>query len=187
MADQQAIVEATRMLLDAIGEDPHREGLVRTPERLGRSWLELTKGYREDPRQHLETVFEVSSDEMVVVKDIDFRSLCEHHLLPILGRAHIAYLPHKGKVTGLSKFARLVDGYARRLQVQERLTMQIVDAIEEMLEPRGVAVVLEAEHLCMTMRGVQKPGSQTITSAFRGDLNTADGRAELFGLLQNGR
>lgn len=187
MRDQAAIVEATQALLKAIGEDPGRGGLLNTPERVGRSWLALTSGYEEDPKQHLETVFEVASDELVVVKDIDFSSLCEHHLLPILGKAHVAYLPHEGKVTGLSKFGRLVDGYARRLQVQERLTMQIAEAIEEKLEPRGVAVILEAEHLCMTMRGVKKSGAQTVTSVFRGELDSVDGRAELFGLLKLGR
>ncbi len=187
MTDQLAIQQATVQLLRAIGEDPERDGLVRTPERMGRSWLELTRGYREDPREHLRTVFRVDSDELVVVRDIEFHSLCEHHLLPIIGRATVAYLPREGRVTGLSKFGRMVDGYARRLQVQERLTMEIANAIEEVLEPRGTAVIIEAEHFCMSMRGVQKPGAATITSVFRGDLDCVDGRSELFGLIEMGR
>ena len=187
MPNQQAIAEATRQLLEALGEDPDRNGLLATPERVGRSWVELTRGYGEDPRDHLRTVFEVDSDELVVVRDIEFQSLCEHHLLPILGKATVAYLPHQGRVTGLSKFGRLVEGYARRLQVQERLTVEIADAIEDVLAPRGLAVILDAEHLCMTMRGVEKPGAATITSVFRGDLDSVEGRSELFGLIAMGR
>ncbi len=187
MPDQQAIEDATRQLLEALGEDPSRDGLVRTPKRVGKSWAELTRGYGKDPRDHLRTMFEVESDELVVVRDIEFQSLCEHHLLPILGHATVAYLPNRGRVTGLSKFGRLVDGYARRLQVQERLTVEIADAIEDVLAPRGLAVILEAEHLCMTMRGVEKPGAATVTSVFRGDLDSVEGRSELFGLIAMGR
>ncbi|MFT0762228.1 GTP cyclohydrolase I FolE [Actinomyces sp. F1_1611] len=183
MVDQDAIREATRALLAAIGEDPDRDGLRRTPDRVARSWAELVRGYDEDPRDHLRTTFAVDSKELVLVRDIEFRTLCEHHLLPFSGHAHVAYLPSGGRVTGLSKIGRLVEGYARRLQVQERLTTQVADAVEEMLAPRGLAVIMQAEHLCMSMRGVAKPGATTLTSVFRGELDSAQGRSELFGLI----
>lgn len=183
MVDQSQIESATRQLLEAIGEDPDREGLQRTPERVARAWAELAAGYEEDPRDHLGTIFEVETNELVLVRDIHFHSQCEHHMLPFVGSAHVAYLPAGGRVTGLSKLGRCVEGYARRLQVQERLTRQVADAMEEVLSPRGVAVIIEAEHMCMTMRGVQKPGATTMTSSFRGELDTPSGRGEVLGLL----
>ncbi len=162
---EKAVVE----LLLAIGEDPERDGLRDTPARVARMYEEIFAGLREDPSEHLTTTFEAGHDEMVMVRDIPMYSCCEHHLLPWVGTAHVAYIPnHDGRVTGLSKLARLVDGYARRPQVQERLTTQVADAMEQTLEPRGVMVVIEAEHLCMSMRGVRKPGSRTVTSAVRG-------------------
>lgn len=183
MVDQSRIESATRQLLEAIGEDPHREGLRRTPERVARAWVELAAGYDEDPREHLRTIFEVETDELVLVRDVPFHSQCEHHMLPFVGHAHVAYLPAEGRVTGLSKLGRCIEGYARRLQVQERLTRQVADAVEEVLTPRGVAVIIEAEHMCMTMRGVQKPGATTVTSIFRGDLDAPSGRSEVLGIL----
>lgn len=183
MVDQPRIEEATRNLLEALGEDSARDGLLQTPHRVAGAWAELVAGYGEDPSDHLRTTFDVDGEELVLVRDIEFHSLCEHHLLPFVGRAHIAYLPAGGKVTGLSKLARCVDGYARRLQVQERLTGQVADALEEVLHPRGVAVIIEAEHFCMTMRGVQKTGALTTTSSFRGDLALSAGRQEVLDLL----
>ncbi len=175
---------AVRELLAAIGEDPNREGLLETPSRVARSFAELLSGYREDPDHHLEKQFTVDHEEMVIVKDIPFSSMCEHHLLPFIGAAHVAYLPGpSGKVTGLSKFARLVDGYARRLQVQERLTGQVADAMITRLNARGALVVMEAEHLCMTIRGVKKPGAVTTTSAVRGSLTDPTTRGEALTLL----
>ena len=157
-----------REMIRRIGEDPERDGLLRTPERMEKSMAFLTKGYNQTVSQVLhEALFDVDYDEMVIVKDIEFFSLCEHHLLPFFGKAHVAYVPN-GKVIGLSKTARLVDVFARRLQVQERLTRQISDAIEEAIHPQGVAVILEAQHLCMMMRGVEKQHSATVTSAMRG-------------------
>lgn len=156
-------------LLVAVGEDPGREGLRSTPERVARMYEELFAGTDDEPGRHLTVTFAAEHDEMVMVRDIPFASLCEHHLVPFMGRAHVAYIPGPdGRITGLSKLARLVESYARRLQVQERLTSQIADAMERVLEPRGVLVVVEAEHLCMAMRGVRKPGTSTITSAVRG-------------------
>jgi len=156
-------------LLDAIGEDPTRNGLLDTPRRVAAMYDELFAGMHEDPSEHLEVTFDEAHDEMVLVRDIPFSSLCEHHLVPFMGKAHVAYIPGRdGRITGLSKLARVVDGYARRLQVQERMTSQIADDIQRVLEPRGALVVLEAEHLCMTMRGVKKPGALTVTSAVRG-------------------
>lgn len=167
--DLTRIELAVRELLAAIGEDPDRDGLLATPGRVARMYAEVTAGLREDPDRHLTTVFEANHDEIVLVRDIPFSSLCEHHMLPFIGRAHVGYIPGEdGMVTGLSKLARLVDGYARRLQVQERLTSQIAGALERVLQPRGAIVVLEAEHMCMSIRGVQKPGALTITSAVRG-------------------
>lgn len=160
---------AVRELLEAIGEDANRSGLLDTPRRVAAMYHELFAGMHEDPSEHLEVTFDEAHGEMVLVRDIPFSSLCEHHLVPFMGRAHVAYIPGRdGRITGLSKLARVVDGYARRLQVQERMTSQIADDIQRVLEPRGALVVLEAEHLCMTMRGVKKPGALTITSAVRG-------------------
>jgi GTP cyclohydrolase IA len=169
MSRAEAIVEE---LLEEIGEDPKREGLRRTPGRVARSLEFLTQGYRLDPQKILnDAVFEESYNEMLIVRDIDFYSLCEHHMLPFFGRAHVAYIPN-GKIVGLSKIARLVEMYSRRLQVQERLTNQIAHVIEEVLQPRGVAVILEAQHLCMMMRGVQKQNSYAISSAMLGGFQS---------------
>ena len=167
--DLPRIEAAVREILTAIGEDPDRDGLLNTPARVARMYAEVFSGLREHPYQHLEVQFEAGHDEMVMVRDIALTSMCEHHLVPFIGKAHVAYIPNNdGRVTGLSKLARLVDAYAKRPQVQERLTTQIADEIERTLQPRGVLVVIEAEHLCMSMRGVKKPGSSTVTSAVRG-------------------
>ncbi len=167
--DLDRIAKAIREILEAIGEDVDRDGLQDTPERVARMYAEVCSGLHEDPGEHLTVTFESSHDEMVMVRDIPIHSLCEHHLVPFIGKAHVAYIPGKdGRITGLSKIARLVDGYSRRPQVQETLTVQIADAMEATLEPRGVMVVIEAEHLCMSMRGIQKSGSTTVTSAVRG-------------------
>lgn len=158
-----------REILEAIGEDPDRDGVKRTPERVADMYAEIFAGLGRDPTEELKVVFDADHDEMIMVKDIPLASLCEHHLLPFLGQAHVAYIPNEaGQITGLSKIARVVDLLSKRPQVQERLTTQITNAIELALQPRGVLVVIEAEHLCMTMRGVKKPGSQTVTSAVRG-------------------
>jgi GTP cyclohydrolase I len=171
--DEGRVEKAVRELLEAIGEDPDRDGLVATPRRVAAMYGELFSGLHDDPERHLTSTFAAEHDEMVMVKDIPFASLCEHHLVPFIGRAHVSYIPNDdGRITGLSKLARLVDGFARRLQVQERLTTQIADAIESALSPRGVLVVVEAEHLCMSMRGVKKPGVLTVTSAVRGLFRT---------------
>jgi GTP cyclohydrolase I len=167
--DVERVQAAVAELLAAIGEDPERDGLVNTPIRVASMYEELFAGLHDDPARHLEVTFAAEHDEMVMVRDIPFASLCEHHLVPFLGKAHVAYIPAEdGRITGLSKLARLVDGFARRLQVQERMTTEIADAIEKALSPRGVLVVIEAEHLCMSMRGVKKPGTLTITSSVRG-------------------
>jgi len=167
--DRPRIERAVREILEAIGEDPERDGLKRTPARVAAMYEEIFSGLHEDPSQHLNVTFEANHDEMVMVRDIPLTSMCEHHLVPFIGKAHVAYIPNNdGRVTGLSKLARLVDAYAKRPQVQERLTTQIADEIERTLQPRGVLVVIEAEHLCMSMRGVKKPGSSTVTSAVRG-------------------
>jgi GTP cyclohydrolase I len=167
--DQGRIEKAVREILEAIGEDPDRDGLQRTPERVARMYAEIFGGLDEDPSALLEVTFEEGHDEMVMVRDIPLYSSCEHHLTPFIGKAHVAYIPNDdGRITGLSKLARIVDGYARRPQVQERLTTQVADTIEQVLQPRGVLVVIEAEHLCMSMRGVRKPGTLTVTSAVRG-------------------
>ena len=165
--DIPRIEKAIREILFAVGEDPDREGLVKTPNRVARAYGELMAGLQQDPRQHLKTVFNERYDEVVLLRDIEFHSLCEHHLLPFTGKAHVAYLPD-GKVVGLSKLARLVEGYARRPQVQERLTTQIADALMEALSPIGAACVIEATHTCMTIRGAKKPGAVMVTSALRG-------------------
>jgi GTP cyclohydrolase I len=183
LPDLGRIERAVREILLAIGEDPEREGLARTPGRVARSYAELMAGLREDPRSHLKTVFRERYDEIVLLRDIEFYSLCEHHLLPFMGRAHVAYLPD-GKVVGLSKLARLVEGYARRPQVQERLTTQIADAVMEELNAVGAACVIEATHTCMTIRGARKPGSLMVTSALRGAFkDNATSRAEVLGLI----
>jgi len=158
-----------REILLAIGEDPERDGLLDTPARVARMYAEIFAGLHEDPTEHLHVTFEAGHDEMVLVRDIAMFSACEHHMLPWVGKAHVAYIPSAdGRIIGLSKFARLVDGYARRPQVQERLTRQIADALQDKLEAKGVMVVIEAEHLCMSMRGIKKPGASTVTSAVRG-------------------
>ncbi len=177
---------AIRELLLAIGEDPGRDGLVDTPARVAKAYNELVAGYESDPADHLERQFEVDHDEMVVVRDIPFASLCEHHMLPFIGTASVAYIPSAdGKVCGLSKLARLVDGYARRLQVQERLTSQVADALFDRLGARGAMVIISAEHLCMTVRGVRKPGAVTTTSALRGLMrDRPETRAEAIELMQ---
>jgi GTP cyclohydrolase I len=176
-----------RQVLEAIGEDPGRDGLLRTPLRVARMYEELFWGLHSDPEDLLEVVFEAEHDEMIMVRDIPLYSMCEHHLLPFIGRAHVAYVPNeRGCITGLSKLARVVDLLAHRPQVQERLTTQIADCIEKVLQPRGVFVVIEAEHLCMTMRGVSKPGSHTITSAVRGIFRDNEStRAEAMGLIHS--
>jgi GTP cyclohydrolase IA len=167
--DVERVKAAVAELLSAIGEDPQRDGLLATPARVASMYEELFSGLADDPSRHLTVTFAAEHDEMVMVRDIAFASLCEHHLVPFIGRVHVAYIPAEdGRITGLSKLARLVDGFARRLQVQERMTTQIAEAIERVLQPRGVLVVVEAEHLCMSMRGVKKPGTLTITSSVRG-------------------
>lgn len=178
--DLSRIEAAVREILDAIGEDPERDGLHETPARVARMYAETCAGLHEDPARHLRTTFEADHDEMIMVRDIPLFSLCEHHLVPFHGHSHVAYIPNEdGRVTGLSKLARLVDGFARRPQVQERLTAQVADAIEASLRPRGVLVVVEAEHMCMSMRGVRKPGASTVTSAVRGVFRSDRGtRAE---------
>ncbi|MDQ4094815.1 MAG: GTP cyclohydrolase I FolE [Actinomycetota bacterium] len=183
--DEAAIADAVRTILRAIGEDPERDGLARTPERVARMFSEIFAGMQTDAKQEMNVVFDECHDEMIMVRDVPLYSMCEHHLIPFLGTAHVAYIPNvKGQITGLSKIARVVDVFARRPQVQERLTTQIADAIEEALEPRGVLVVIEAEHLCMSMRGVQKPGAQTVTSAVRGIFRENEAtRAEAMNLI----
>jgi len=167
--DEARVEAAVRELLEAIGEDPGRDGLLDTPRRVAAMYQEIFDGVGDDPARHLTVTFAADHDEMVMVRDIPFASFCEHHMVPFIGRAHVAYIPaDDGRITGLSKLARLVDGFAHRLQVQERLTTQIAAAIESALDPRGVLVVVEAEHLCMSMRGVKKPGTLTVTSSVRG-------------------
>ena len=185
--DRAAIVDAIRSMLDAIGEDPERDGLLRTPERVADMYAEIFSGMGKDPAAELDVVFEADHDEMVMVKDIPMFSICEHHLIPFFGAAHVAYIPNdSGQITGLSKLARLVDVLSKRPQVQERLTTQIADAVETALEPKGVLVVLEAEHLCMSMRGVKKPGARTVTSAVRGIFrNNEATRAEAMAFIRN--
>lgn len=186
--DLERIRAAVVEILEAIGEDSQRDGLLRTPDRVANMYAEVFAGLREDPEHHLEVQFEAGHDEMVLVKDIPFYSMCEHHLLPFVGKAHVAYVPGEhGKITGLSKLARLVEAYARRPQVQERLTSQVADKLMEALDPRGALVVIEAEHHCMSMRGVQKPGSLTLTSAVRGIFLSDATRAEAFQLIGIGR
>ncbi len=174
---------AVREILIALGEDPDRDGLKETPERVARAYQEMFTGLEIDPAEVLAKTFEIDHDEMVLVRDIEVWSTCEHHLLPFTGVAHVAYIPAKGRITGLSKLARLVDAFAKRPQVQERLTTQVADALVEHLHPQGVMVVIECEHLCMTMRGVRKPGAKTVTSAVRGVMNNPATRAEAMSLI----
>jgi GTP cyclohydrolase I len=183
--DLPRIERAVREILSAIGEDPDRDGLVDTPARVARAYAEQFSGLSQHPEDVLGTVFDADHDELILVRDIEVYSTCEHHLVPFFGRAHVAYIPNeKGQITGLSKLARLVDIYARRPQVQERMTSQIADALMRVLEPRGALVVIEAEHLCMSMRGVRKPGAKTVTSAVRGIIrDSATTRAEAMSLL----
>ncbi|MDX3238651.1 GTP cyclohydrolase I FolE [Streptomyces sp. ME03-5709C] len=182
--DEKRAENAVRELLIAVGEDPDREGLRETPARVARSYREIFAGLYQVPEDVLTTTFDLGHDEMVLVKDIEVLSSCEHHLVPFVGVAHVGYIPSAdGKITGLSKLARLVDVFARRPQVQERLTTQIADSLMRILEPRGVIVVIECEHMCMTMRGVRKPGAKTITSAVRGQLRDSATRAEAMSLI----
>jgi len=184
--DVERIAAAVREILAAIGEDPERDGLKDTPARVARMYAETCAGLHEDPSRHLKVTFDADHDEMILVREIPFYSMCEHHLVPFFGHAHVAYIPSaNGRITGLSKLARLVDGYAKRPQVQERLTTQVAQAMESALEPRGIVVVIEAEHLCMGMRGVRKPGSTTVTSAVRGIFRTdPSARAEAMRFIQ---
>jgi GTP cyclohydrolase I len=185
--DSARVERAVAELLEALGEDPSREGLRDTPGRVARMYAELFSGLRADPAQHLKRVFQENYDEVVLLRDIDFYSLCEHHLLPFHGRAHVAYLPN-GRVVGLSKLARTVEAFARRPQVQERMTCQIADALMEHLEPKGAAVVIEAAHLCMKMRGIQKPNGVMVTSALRGVFKESpSARAEVLALINDAR
>ncbi len=183
--DLPRIERAVREILLAIGEDPERDGLLETPSRVARAYAEQFAGLRQRPQDVLSTVFDADHDEIIIVRDIELHSTCEHHLVPFTGVAHIGYIPNqKGQITGLSKLARLVDVYARRPQVQERMTSQVADALVASLEPRGVIVVIEAEHLCMTMRGVRKPGARTVTSAVRGAFRDSNiTRAEAMSLI----
>ncbi|MFC6237042.1 GTP cyclohydrolase I FolE [Longivirga aurantiaca] len=182
--DQARAEAAVRELLSAIGEDPERDGLLDTPARVARAYGEMFAGLRQTPDEVLSTTFDLGHDEMVLVKDIELYSTCEHHLVPFHGVAHVGYIPGEdGRITGLSKLARLVDVYAKRPQVQERLTTQVADALVRILEPRGVIVVMECEHMCMSMRGIRKPGAKTITSAVRGQLRDSATRAEAMSLI----
>ena len=183
--DAKKIEEGVRLILEGIGEDPEREGLLETPARVARMYEEVFAGLTEDPARHFETTFDEHHEGMVLVRDIPFYSMCEHHLVPFFGKAHVAYIPAAdGRVCGLSKLARLVEAFARRPQVQERLTTQIADTLIEQLDPQGVIVVMEAEHMCMSMRGVKKPGSKTITSAVRGAFEKSQAtRAEALSLI----
>ena len=183
--DKERIQNAVREILIAVGEDPGREGLLETPKRVANMYEEIFAGLTEDPKQHIKLFNEQSNDEMVIVKDIPFYSMCEHHLLPFFGKAHIGYIPSDNKIIGLSKLARIVDNFAKKPQVQERLTSDIADFLNDNLQPKGVAVIMEAEHMCMTMRGARAAGSKTQTSALRGIMRTdAKTRAEVLSLLK---
>lgn len=183
--DKERIQNAVREILIAVGEDPDREGLLETPNRVANMYEEIFAGLTEDPKQHIKLFNEQSNDEMVIVKDIPFYSMCEHHLLPFFGKAHIGYIPSDNKIIGLSKLARIVDNFAKKPQVQERLTSDIADFLNDNLQPKGVAVIMEAEHMCMTMRGARAAGSKTQTSALRGIMRTdAKTRAEVLSLLK---
>lgn len=189
MVDKQRLMKAVTELLEAVGEDTTREGLLETPERVARMYEEICSGLHDDPTRHLKLFHEQGkNDEMVIVRDIPMYSICEHHLLPFIGKCHIAYIPKDGVIIGLSKFARIVDCFARRPQVQERLTAEIADFLMESLKPQGVAVIIEAEHLCMTMRGARAAGSETQTSALRGIMRSdARTRNEVMNLITGGR
>ena len=183
--DKERIQNAVREILIAVGEDPDREGLLETPKRVANMYEEIFAGLTEDPKQHIKLFNEQSNDEMVIVKDIPFYSMCEHHLLPFFGKAHIGYIPSDNKIIGLSKLARIVDNFAKKPQVQERLTSDIADFLNDNLQPKGVAVIMEADHMCMTMRGARAAGSKTQTSALRGIMRTdAKTRAEVLSLLK---
>jgi len=180
------IEEAVKMILEAVGEDPNREGLLDTPKRVAKMYAEVFEGLELDPKKYFDVVFGEEHEELVLVKDIPFFSMCEHHLVPFYGKAHVAYIPKGGRVTGLSKLARAVEAVARRPQLQERITSTVADAIVEKLTPHGVVVVVEAEHMCMTMRGVRKPGAKTVTSAVRGCFEKDPAaRAEVFSLIKS--
>jgi GTP cyclohydrolase I len=187
--DRDKIVQAVRLILEGIGDDPDRAGIAETPRRVADMYEEIFAGIGKDPVELLTVVAGAGHDEMIMVRDIPLFSICEHHLIPFIGKAHVAYVPNRdGRITGLSKIARLVDLLAKRLQVQERLTTEIADALDEAIQPRGVFVMIEAEHLCMTMRGVKKPGSVTATSAVRGVFRSdARTRSEALELLRRGR
>ncbi len=185
MVDQEKIKTAMQMIIEAIGEDPKREGLIDTPKRVAKMYEEIFSGIYEDPKDCMETFFNTDHDEMILVKDISFYSMCEHHFLPFFGKVSVAYIPKDGKITGLSKLARVVDSVSKHPQLQERFTSQIADAIMEALEPDGVAVVVDAEHMCMSMRGIKKPGAKTVTSAVRGIFRRdAKTRSEVFALIK---
>lgn len=183
--DKERIQNAVREILIAVGEDPDREGLIETPKRVANMYEEIFAGLTEDPKQHIKLFNEHSNDEMVIVKDIPFYSMCEHHLLPFFGKAHIGYIPSDNKIIGLSKLARIVDNFAKKPQVQERLTSDIADFLNDNLQPKGVAIIMEAEHMCMTMRGARAAGAKTQTSALRGIMRSdAKTRAEVLSLLK---
>ena len=180
------IEEAVRLILEAIGENPNREGLLDTPKRVAKMYEEVFSGLNEDPKLHFETIFSEDHEELVLVKDIPFFSMCEHHLVPFFGKAHVAYIPKNGRVTGLSKLARAVEAVAKRPQLQERITSTIAEAMMEKLEPHGVMIVVEAEHMCMTMRGVKKPGAKTVTTAVRGSFaEDPIARSEVLSFIKN--
>ncbi|MCA1030524.1 GTP cyclohydrolase I FolE [Bacillus timonensis] len=181
----EQIEQAVRLIIEAIGEDPNREGLLDTPKRVAKMYGEVFSGLNEDPTEHFQTIFGEDHEELVLVKDIPFFSMCEHHLVPFFGHAHVAYIPKDGKVTGLSKLARAVEAVSRRPQLQERITSTIANSIVDTLHPHGVMVIIEAEHMCMTMRGVKKPGAKTITSAVRGVFeNDAAARSEVLSFIK---
>ncbi|MEX3625423.1 GTP cyclohydrolase I FolE [Viridibacillus arvi] len=182
--DLGKIESAVKQILEAVGEDPNRDGLLETPKRVAKMYAEMFSGLHEDPSIHLKKIFEEDHEEIVLVKDIPFYSMCEHHLVPFYGKAHIAYIPSAGKITGLSKFARVVESVARRPQVQERITETVADLIEESLECKGVYVVIQAEHMCMSMRGIKKPGSSTVTVASRGEFKKRKLRDEVQNLMK---
>ena len=185
MANQEKVEQAVYQLLEALGENPEREGLLDTPKRVAKMYAEMFSGLNEDPKDQFTAVFSEVHDEVVLVKDIPFYSMCEHHLLPFFGKAHIGYIPSDNKIIGLSKLARIVDNFAKKPQVQERLTSDIADFLNDNLQPKGVAVIMEAEHMCMTMRGARAAGSKTQTSALRGIMRTdAKTRAEVLSLLK---
>jgi len=184
--DQGKIEQAVRMMLEAIGEDPGREGLRETPARVARMYAEIFSGLQDDPKRYFEVLFSEDHDELVLIKDIPFYSMCEHHLVPFYGVAHVGYIPKGGRVVGLSKLARALEAVAKRPQLQERITSTVADCIMKQLQPHGVVVVIEAEHMCMTMRGVKKPGAKTVTSAVRGIFATDPmARAEVFQLIRS--